>query len=335
MTVLLKEPPSQLALEKPARASEMPHTFTGTLTGAFTVFPEPTAAMPALPLWLPPLAPSPMTVLLAAPPLHPEFAKPASATEMPHRSTGALTGTFTLLPEPTAAMPALPLWLPPLAPSPMTVLLAAPPSQPAFAPPSRATATPQTSIGALTGAFTSLPDRSDSTPALPLSLGPSANAALAGSTKPAVSTAVPIAAEIQRAFFIVLLLFRPAVACATGDADVRRDVSVPGPTAEPLPSVPGAHSRAPSVRRVTVASLKVLTCAYGQGRSRKCRRPRARRAGLRLSASSSPGNGPGRGFRTAGRRPGPARRYRGTSRRSPGQPVAAVARNRSSACPAD
>src|SRR5580693_4708982 len=191
-----------------------------------------------------------ITVLLNEPPWQPALAKPARATETPHTFTGTLTGAFTLLPDRAEMAPALPLSLPPAAPLPMTVLLAAPPSQPAFAPPSRATATPQTSIGALTGAFTSLPDRSDSTPALPLSLGPSANAALAGSTKPAVSTAVPIAAEIQRAFFIVLLLFRPAVACATGDADVRRDVSVPGPTAEPLPSVPGAHSRTPSVRRV-------------------------------------------------------------------------------------
>ena len=64
--------------------------------------------------------------------------------------------------------------------------------------------TPQTLTGALIGAFTLLPDRSDSTPASPF--GPDwANAALAGSTNPAASTAVPIAAEIQRAFFISLL----------------------------------------------------------------------------------------------------------------------------------
>src|SRR5580704_8366812 len=92
----------------------------------------------------------------------------------------------------------------------ITVLLNEPPWQPALAKPARATETPHTFTGTLTGAFTLLPDRADSTPAFPLPLGPSANAALAGSTNPAVSTAVPIAAEIQRAFFIVLLLFRLA-----------------------------------------------------------------------------------------------------------------------------
>src|SRR5260370_20985920 len=100
----------------------------------------------------------------------------------------------------------------------ITVLLNDPPWQPALEKPARATEMPHRSTGALTGTFTSLPDRSDSTPALPLSLGPeSANAAPAGSTNPAVSTAVPIAAEIQRGFFILLLLFRLAVACATMD----------------------------------------------------------------------------------------------------------------------
>src|SRR5580693_4659072 len=156
-------------------------------------------------------------VLLNEPPWQPASEKPSTPTAMPQTLTGMLTGVFTLLPDRTDTEPALPLSLPPVASSPMMVLLAAPPSQPAFAPPSRATATPQMSTGALTGAFTSLPDSSDSTPALPLPLGPSANAALAGSTNPVVSTAVPIAAEIQRAFFIMLLLFRQAVACAMMD----------------------------------------------------------------------------------------------------------------------
>src|SRR5579859_850241 len=209
MRVLLNEPPWQPALEKPSTPTAMPHTLTGTLTGAFTLLPEPIAAVPALPLPLPPSAPL-MTVLLAAPPLQWALAKPATDPATPHTLTGMLTGAFTLLPEPAEMTPALPLPLPPLPPL-MTVLLAAPPSQPAFAPPSRATATPQTSTGALSGAFTLLPDSSDSTPALPLPLGPSANAAPAGSTNPAVSTAVLIAAEIQRAFFISLLLFRLAV----------------------------------------------------------------------------------------------------------------------------
>src|SRR5579859_6567545 len=66
-------------------------------------------------------------------------------------------------------------------------------------------ATPQTLTGALTGAFTVLPDSSDSTPPLPLPPGPWAKAALAGSMNPAARTVVPIAAEIQRAFFISLL----------------------------------------------------------------------------------------------------------------------------------
>src|SRR5579859_957324 len=101
----------------------MPQTLTGALTGAFTLLPEPIATPPALPLSLPPPAPW-ITVLLAAPPLHPEFAKPAPAPETPHTRTGTLTGAFTLLPDRAEMTPALPLSLPPPAPSPMTVLVA-------------------------------------------------------------------------------------------------------------------------------------------------------------------------------------------------------------------
>ena len=179
---------------------------------------------------------------------------------------GMLTGVFTLLPDRAEMEPALPLSLPPVASSPMMVLLAAPPSQPAFAPPSRATATPQMSTGALTGAFTSLPDSSDSTPALPLPLGPSANAALAGSTNPAVSTAVPIAAEIQRAFFIMLLLFRQAVACNAGLLICDETFPCPGLVSEPF--------RTESYHSIT----KSARAADGSGSAREM--PRGARGGL-------------------------------------------------------
>ena len=53
------------------------------------------------------------------------------------------------------------------------------------------------------------------------------------------------------------------------------------------------------------------------------------------ATSSSPGTGPGPGPRNAGRRPGPARRCRGTSRRSPDPAAAAAARSRSIAARAD
>ncbi len=211
VVVLLAAPPLQPALAKPRSASAMPQVFTGTLTGAFTVLPDSSDRTPALPLPFPPPEPDPlMVVSLADPPLQPEFEKPSSATETPQMFTGALTGAFTVLPEPIAALPALPFPpLPPPDPEPLTVVLElAPPAQPAFAPPSRATAMPQTFTGALTGAFTSLPDRIDSTPPSPF--GPeSANATLAGNANPATSTAVPAAAETQRAFFISLLQFRP------------------------------------------------------------------------------------------------------------------------------
>lgn len=148
------------------------------------------------------------------PPWQPEFEKPAAAPDTPHTLTGALTGRFKVLPEPAEMTPALPLPPPEPPPLSITVLLAAPPPQPAFAPPSRDTAMPQTSTGKLTGAFTSLPDRTDSTPLSPF--GPeSAKAALDGNANPATSTAAPAAAETQRALFIWLLHFGPAVAHAT------------------------------------------------------------------------------------------------------------------------
>src|SRR5580693_7401927 len=79
MITFENEPPSQPALEKPSRPTAMPQTLTGALTGVFTLLPDSRDRPPELPFPEPPLPP--MTVLLAAPPLQPELAKPATAAE--------------------------------------------------------------------------------------------------------------------------------------------------------------------------------------------------------------------------------------------------------------
>jgi hypothetical protein len=79
------EPPLQLALAKPAAATASPQTFTGTLTGAVIVLPEPTGMLKlpvTLPLWLWPPTPE---MVEAAPPAQPALEKPSRASEMPHR----------------------------------------------------------------------------------------------------------------------------------------------------------------------------------------------------------------------------------------------------------
>ena len=68
------EPPPQVELEKPSSASETLQTFSGVLTGAFSVLPEPTGTLKlprTLPLWL--LPPTPDT-FEDAPPWHCELA---------------------------------------------------------------------------------------------------------------------------------------------------------------------------------------------------------------------------------------------------------------------
>ena len=103
------------------------------------------------------------------PPSQPEFEKPSSASEMPHRLTGALTGAVTVFPEPVETLPTpvtLPLWLPPPTPDTFEV---DPPLQCEFAKPPTAPETPQTFTGALIGAVTVLPEPVETLP-LPVTL---------------------------------------------------------------------------------------------------------------------------------------------------------------------
>src|SRR6266568_391754 len=166
------EPPLQLALAKPPAATALPQTFTGTLTGAVTVLPEPIGILKfpvTLPLWLWP--PTPEMVELA-PPTQPALEKPSSASEMPHRLIGALTGAVTVLPEPIGMLKlpvVLPLWLS----SPTLEMVELdPPAQPALEKPATASEIPHRLTGALSGAVIELPDRIEMFPfpvVLPLS----------------------------------------------------------------------------------------------------------------------------------------------------------------------
>src|SRR5216684_1430443 len=92
---LVLAPPTQPEFAKPRSASETPQTFTGALTGAEIVLPEPVETLP-LPVTLPlpgPDVPDDSVTRVWAPPTQWEFAKPASATETPQMFTGVLTGT--------------------------------------------------------------------------------------------------------------------------------------------------------------------------------------------------------------------------------------------------
>jgi hypothetical protein len=155
------EPPLQLALAKPAAATALPQTFTGTLIGAVIVLPEPTGMLKlpvTLPLWLWPPTPE---MVEAAPPTQPALEKPSSASEMPHRLTGALTGAVTVLPE-TIGMLKLPVVLPSwLSPPTPEMAELDPPWQPEFEKPPTAPDTPHTFTGALIGAVTVLPEPSE------------------------------------------------------------------------------------------------------------------------------------------------------------------------------
>src|ERR1700730_17116285 len=89
--------------------------FTGTLTGAVIVLPEPAETL-WLPVTLPLPAPSPspeggMPIVDLAPASQPEFAKPSTASEMPHKLTGALIGAVTVFPDSSETLP-LPVTLP-------------------------------------------------------------------------------------------------------------------------------------------------------------------------------------------------------------------------------
>jgi hypothetical protein len=105
--VITVEPPLQPELAEPSIASETAQTFSGTLTGADTVLPEPTDVFPA---FVPP-GPDDKNAIGAlctpAPPRQPESATPSSATDSPQMFTGTLTGAETSLPEATETLPAL------------------------------------------------------------------------------------------------------------------------------------------------------------------------------------------------------------------------------------
>src|SRR6266516_4022869 len=158
------EPPLQLALAKPPAATALPQTFTGTLTGAVTVLPEPIGMLKlpvTLPLWLWPPTPEMVEV---DPPTQPALEKPSSASEMPHRLIGALTGAVTELPE-RIGMLKLPVVLPLSLPLPTLEMVEFdPPSQPAFEKPATASEIPHRLTGALSGAVTELPDRIEMLP---------------------------------------------------------------------------------------------------------------------------------------------------------------------------
>src|SRR6202034_173967 len=82
--------------------------------------------------------------------------------ELPQALTGTLTGALTWLPPPIEPSP-LVCWITD-EPEPPPLWTGAPATQPASARPSSATALPQTSIGALTGALTWLPPRIEPSP---------------------------------------------------------------------------------------------------------------------------------------------------------------------------
>lgn len=99
------EPPLQLALAKPAAATALPQTFTGALIGAVIVLPEPSEMLRlpvVLPLWL---LPSTSEMVELDPPSQPALEKPATASEIPHRLTGTLTGAVIELPDRTETLP--------------------------------------------------------------------------------------------------------------------------------------------------------------------------------------------------------------------------------------
>jgi len=104
------DPPWQSEWARPATAPETPHTFTGTLTGAVTVLPEPTGMLPTpvtLPLWLPvpPIPPwPPWEMVEVDPPWQPASETPATATAIPHRLTGALIGAVIVFPDSTGIL---------------------------------------------------------------------------------------------------------------------------------------------------------------------------------------------------------------------------------------
>src|ERR1700691_6053360 len=86
----------------------MPQMFTGTLTGAVTVLPDPSERLP-LPVTFPfpPVLPAgglTRFVTALAPPTQPELAKPRIAAEIPHRLIGTLTGAGIVLPDPSEGL---------------------------------------------------------------------------------------------------------------------------------------------------------------------------------------------------------------------------------------
>ena len=150
----------------------MPQRFTGALTGAVIVLPEPTGML-KLPVDVAVVAVAGHSETAELePPLQPEFEKPATAPDTPHTFTGALIGAVIVLPEPSEILRlpvVLPLWLSP--PTPEMAELD-PPSQPALEKPATASEMPHRLTGTLIGAVIELPDRTETLPfpvVLPLS----------------------------------------------------------------------------------------------------------------------------------------------------------------------
>jgi hypothetical protein len=101
------EPPWQPDLAVPSTAIDTPHTLTGALIGADTVFPEPAEVFP---VFVPPaLPPEPVCALCATtePPWQPDWAEPSTATAMPQMSTGRLSDSRAWFPEATEVSPRL------------------------------------------------------------------------------------------------------------------------------------------------------------------------------------------------------------------------------------
>ncbi len=171
------------------------------LPDRFKALPLPTV------LPLPPLPPAGPVSWVLAPPWQCESAKPPPAAETPQRSTGALTGAETVLPETAEALP-LPtvLPLPPPAPPPGgEATLPAPPAQPEFEKPSTASERPHRLTGALIGSETEFPDSSEPLPlprVLPLPPPEAWATPTPGSANMAATIAAPAVADTHLSFFI-------------------------------------------------------------------------------------------------------------------------------------
>src|SRR5581483_3313715 len=87
-------PPTQPDAAPPSTAAELPHTFTGTLTGADTWLPPPIEWLPEVRAPEPPERAAPCCT--KAPPAQLACTRPPIA--LPHTFTGASTGALAWLP---------------------------------------------------------------------------------------------------------------------------------------------------------------------------------------------------------------------------------------------